>query len=249
MQSNGEGKIFVVGIGPGDIEHMSLKAYHTIKNADVIVGYRTYLKIIEELISSEQEVYSTGMRGEIERTEKAIEYALKGKGVAFISSGDPGVYGMAGLLLEKISSEDINIETEVIPGITSANAAAASLGAPLMHDYALISLSDLLTPWEKIAERLHKAAESDFVIVLYNPRSKKRIKQLKIARDILLKYKNSKTPVGIVKNAKRGQEEIIITNLEDILEHKIDMLTTVIIGNSKTFVINDKMITPRGYKL
>ena len=249
MKKDGKGRIYVIGIGPGDIEQMSLKAYRTIQEVDVIVGYKTYMKIIEELISSKQEIFSTGMRGELERTEKAIEYALNGKDVAFISSGDPGIYGMAGLMLEKISEEKINLNVEIVPGISSANAAAASLGAPLMHDFAVISLSDLLTPWKKIEKRLYKAAESDFVIALYNPRSKKRIKQFEIARDIFLKYKDSETPVGIVRNARRGQEEIIITNLAKMLEYRIDMLTTVIIGNSETFVDGKRMITPRGYEV
>ena len=242
-------KLYIIGIGPGDIEQMSLKAYRQLQEVEVIAGYKTYINLINEIIKDKQTIFSTGMKKEKERALKAIEFVRQGKDVAVISSGDPGIYGMAGLVLELLEKKDIESKPEIIPGITAGNAAAASLGAPLMHDFVVISLSDLLTPWSVIEKRLHKAGEGDFVVVLYNPSSKKRKNQIIQARKIMLKYKKSATPVGIVRNAKRGQEEIKNSNLEDMLDNKIDMLTTVIIGNSKTKNYNDLMITPRGYEL
>ncbi|RLC36049.1 MAG: precorrin-3B C(17)-methyltransferase [Candidatus Nealsonbacteria bacterium] len=241
------GRITIVGIGPGSIEYMSLKAYDTIKKANIIVGYKSYIKMIEELVDG-KELISTGMTGEVARAQRAIDEALNGKEVVVISSGDPGVYGMAGLVLELLGSNKIKIDVEIIPGITAANAIASSLGAPLMNDFVVISLSNLLTPGELIVKRLKYAASGDFVIIIYNPKSSKRIEQIVKAREIFLKYRNSKTPVGIVRNCKRLREEIIITNLDEMLDYKIDMLTTIIIGNSETYVNGKFMITPRGYQ-
>jgi len=189
------------------------------------------------------------MTREIERCSAAIEQAKAGRSVAVISSGDPGVYGMAGLVLELLEKEgELNrIPVEIIPGITSATSAAARLGAPLMHDFAVISLSDLLTPWEIIEKRLQAAAYADFVTVLYNPASHKRNWQLKSAREIMLKHKAPSTPVGIVKNAARQQEEIYVTDLENMLNYPVDMLTTVIIGNKSSREAGGFIITPRGY--
>lgn len=189
------------------------------------------------------------MTREIERCAAAIEQALLGRKVAVISSGDPGVYGMAGLVLELLEKEGElnNIPVDIIPGITSATSAAARLGAPLMHDFAVISLSDLLTPWEIIERRLEAAASADFVIVLYNPASNKRNWQLKSAREIMLRHKLASTPVGIVKNTARQQEEIYITDIENMLNYPVDMLTTVIIGNKTTRAAGGFIITPRGY--
>lgn len=189
------------------------------------------------------------MRREIDRCEKTLELAEKGNIVSLISSGDAGVYGMAGIMHEIAAQKETRIEVEVIPGVTAANAAAASLGAPLMHDYTVISLSDLLTPWSLIERRLECAGEGDFVVCLYNPKSKGRQNQIEIARDILLRYKNGNTPVGIVRNAKRQGETVTITTLEKMLDENIDMVTIVIIGNSNTKVENGVMITPRGYNL
>ncbi|MFW5976790.1 MAG: precorrin-3B C(17)-methyltransferase [Bacillota bacterium] len=233
---------------------MSIKAYRILKKVDIVVGYKTYIELVEELISENTVVHSSGMKQEMERANKAIDFAHKGKKVAIISSGDPGVYGMAGLVLEIINKENFKLEFEVIPGITAANAAAAGLGAPLMHDYCVISLSDLLTPWSIIKKRLQQAARGDLIVVLYNPKSKKRVRPLKEAQKILLKNKNFDTPVGIVKNAKRGKERTQITTLENMLDKEIDMLTTVIIGNESTYIsetVNKTrlMITPRGYNL
>ncbi|OCL26133.1 precorrin-3B C(17)-methyltransferase [Orenia metallireducens] len=227
---------------------MSLKAYRILQQVDVIVGYKTYIELLEELVTEGQRVVSNGMTKEVERCQQAINLALEGEEVAIVSSGDPGVYGMAGLILELLQ-EEVKLEVEIIPGITAANAAASSLGAPLMHDYAVISLSDLMTPWEVIEDRLEKTAEGDFIVALYNPKSKKRVKQIEIARDIFLRNREPNTPVGIVRKAKRGDEELIITTLVEMLEHKIDMVTTVIIGNSQTFKQDNLMVTPRGYEV
>ncbi|MFW6022828.1 MAG: precorrin-3B C(17)-methyltransferase [Halanaerobiaceae bacterium] len=242
-------KLFIVGIGPGNPLQMSRLAYHVIGQVDVIVGYKTYIYLIKEIISKKQEVYLSGMRQERERAAKAINYVSQGKNAAIISSGDPGVYGMAGLVLELIDQQDDKIEVEVIAGITAANAAAAILGAPLMHDYTVISLSDLLTPWPLIEKRLEKSAEGDFITVLYNPSSTRRKEQIKIAWKILMEYRLVDTPVGIVRQAGREGQEKTLTTLAEMLEEEIDMLTTVVIGNSQTYISKNKMITPRGYKL
>jgi precorrin-3B C17-methyltransferase len=241
-------KIFLVGIGPGKREHMSLRAIDAIKEADVIVGYRTYLGLVKDLIK-EKEVIPRGMKQEVERAKLAVEKALEGKKVAVVSSGDPGVYAMASAVFEYLKEKNIFLDVDVIPGITAASAASALLGSPLGHDFAVISLSDLLTPWEVIENRLEEAAKGDFVIVLYNPKSKGRKKQIEKAAEILERYRNLGTPVGIVRNAMREGESVKITSLKEMLDHEIDMLTTIIIGNSKTFVFNRRMITPRGYTL
>ncbi|SKC75614.1 precorrin-3B C(17)-methyltransferase [Maledivibacter halophilus] len=241
-----KGKIYVIGIGPGDREQMSLMSLKAIKESEVIVGYKTYINIIEDLIK-EKEIINSGMKKEVERCEITIDEAEKGKIVSIVSSGDPGVYGMAGAVLELVNKRNSDVEVEIVPGITAANAAAASLGAPLMHDYAVISLSDLLTDWEVIKKRIDCAAAGDFIITLYNPKSKGRITQIEDAREIIMKYRKPSTTVGIVRNAKREGEQVKITNLERMLEHNIDMFTIVIIGNSNTYESNNMMITPRGY--
>ncbi len=235
----------MVGLGPGDRDLLAPAALEAIRIADVVVGYKTYLDLIEDLLK-DKEVVSSGMRREIDRSKTAIELAQQGKIVAVVSSGDPGVYGMAGIVLEM--AKDI-VEVEVVPGVTAATAAAAALGAPLMHDFAVISLSDLLTPWVKIMTRLEAAGLGDFVVVLYNPKSKGRQTHIETAREILLWHKDPETPVGIVRCAKRGKEEVVITTLKDMLKEEIDMLTTVIIGNSQTKIENGKMVTPRGYQV
>ncbi len=229
---------------------MSLKAYRLLQQVEVVIGYKTYIELISELLSADQEIIKSKMTEEVERANLVIDLARKGKSVAIISSGDPGVYGMAGLILEVREKRRLaELEVEIVPGITAASAAAASLGAPLMHDYAVISLSDLLTPWEVIEGRLKEAARADFVAALYNPKSSRRTEQIEIARDIFLEYRDSTTPVGIVRSAKRGNEEVTITSLADMLEEKIDMLTTVIIGNSESYQSSNFLITPRGYQL
>lgn len=241
MQSNG--KVYVIGIGPGLPEYRSPASVEAIRNSDVIVGYKTYIDLIEDLIDG-QEVSSSGMRKEIDRCAHVLELAKTGKTVSLVSSGDAGVYGMAGIMLEMA---DDSIEIEIVPGITAANAAAACLGAPLMHDYAVISLSDLLTDWELIKKRLHHASEGDFVIALYNPKSKGRQNQIVEAREIMMNSKGGSTPVGIVRNAKRDDQSVTITTLEEMLDQEIDMFSMVIIGNRNTYVKDGKMVTPRGY--
>ena len=258
-----KGKIFVVGIGPGSAEHLTQKARTALYEADVIVGYKTYINLIK-CIAGGKEIVSTGMTQEVDRCKAAIELAEKGKKVAVISSGDAGIYGMAGLIYELISCRGGSVtrpgqgtalplpdaemglsvhDIEVIPGVSALNAAAAVLGAPLMHDFAAISLSDLLTPW------VEAVAMADFVICIYNPKSSGRVEQIGIARDLILKYRKPDTPVGIVKNAMREGQKVVITTLADMLNHDIDMLTTIIIGNSTTYVIDGVMVTPRGYNI
>ncbi len=242
------GKIYIIGIGPGNREHMSILACEVIESSDIVVGYTTYIKLLEKSFRL-NETFVSGMMKETDRCRKALELALSGKTVALVSSGDSGIYGMAGLMLEIIEKSGKDVETEVIPGITSATASAAILGAPIMHDYASISLSDLLTDHELINKRLDAAASADFVICLYNPKSKTRITGLAEARDIILKHRTGSTPVGIVRDAMREDQSYVITDLDNMLDHEADMRTTIIIGNSQTFVSGGKIITPRGYGL
>jgi precorrin-3B C17-methyltransferase len=214
------------------------------------VGYKAYLQCLDNLVAG-KEIISSGMTQEVRRAEKAIEKALAGKNVCLISSGDPGIYGMAGVILELLKKKEVGkIPIEIIPGITAASSCASLLGAPLMNDFAVISLSDLLTDSKIIEKRIRSACQGDFVIVFYNPKSKKRIKPLEMAWQILMKFRSPRTPIGIVRNARRADEEVIITSLKDMLAVKqIDMGTTIIVGNSKTFTKGRYMITPRGYEL
>lgn len=239
-----------MGIGPGDASLLSLRALEAITKCQAIVGYATYIKLLGNL-AADKEIISTGMAGEVERAKLAISEALTGKQVCLISSGDPGVYGMAGLVLELLNPEEAaKIAIEIVPGITAATSCASFLGAPLMHDFVVISLSDLLTDKKKIKKRIKLAAQADFVIVLYNPKSKKRVKPLVAAGQILLEHKSPNTPVGIVRNAERENEEVIITTLKNMLSvKKIDMVTTIIVGNSQSYIKGEYMITPRGYNL
>lgn len=240
----------IVGIGPGDRNFLSPRAYKAIQDCQVIVGYRTYLQLLNGLLAG-KEIISSGMTQEVRRAHEAIEKALAGKEVCLISSGDPGIYGMAGVILELLEKDGMEkIEIEIIPGITAASSCASLLGAPLMNDFTVISLSDLLTDRHLIEERVRSACQGDFVIVFYNPKSTKRVKPLERAWQILMRYKSPWTPVGVVRNAQRRDEEVIITSLKDMLSLKqIDMGTTIIVGSSKTYVKGKYMITPRGYKL
>ena len=240
---NKNGKIYVVGIGPGKKADMTFKAYEAMEKSDIIVGYKTYTDLVKEYFP-ETEIKSSSMMKEVDRCIEVLELAKSGKNVALISSGDAGVYGMAGIMLEIANDE---IEVEVIPGVTATNAAAAITGAPVMHDYVTISLSNLLTDWELIKKRLELAAQGDFVVSIYNPKSRGRVTQIEEAQKIMLKYKPKMTPVAIVRNARRENEEYVVTTLEEMTKHEIDMLTIVIIGNSNTYVKNGKIITPRGY--
>lgn len=244
------GKIYVVGSGPGNVAYITPYAQRAIRESDVIVGYGTYIGLIQDLVR-DKEVFSTGMTQEIDRCKKAVEMSLSGKTVSVISGGDPGIYAMAGLVFELLKNQTAGAllpSVEVIPGISALNACAARLGAPLMHDFASISLSDRLTPWDAIKKRLDAAAMADFVIILYNPKSKGRVNHISRAREIVMKHRSPDVPVGIVKGAMRENEKVVLTNLERMLDHEIDMQTTVIIGNSKTFCWNNLMITPRGYE-
>jgi precorrin-3B C17-methyltransferase len=246
-----KGKLFVVGFGPGDFKHITTRVVEVLQESDLIIGYKTYVDLIQDLLT-EQTVVSTGMTEEVSRAQEAVKQAENGKKVAVISSGDAGVYGMAGLvyevLIEKGWKEATGVEVEIVPGISAINSCASLLGAPVMHDSCTISLSDHLTPWELIAKRVEAAAQADFVIALYNPRSGRRTRQIVEAQKILLRYRSPETPVGLVKSAYRERQEVIITNLEEMLNHDIGMLTTVIIGNSSTFLYDNKIITPRGYQ-
>ncbi|SHH40911.1 precorrin-3B C(17)-methyltransferase [Tepidibacter thalassicus] len=240
--------IYVVGIGPGKKELMTFEAVNALNESEVIVGYKTYIDLIKEFIK-DKEVVQNGMRGEIQRCKDAIKKAKEGKKVAVISSGDSGIYGMAGLILELITKENLDIEIKIVPGVTASIGAAAVLGAPIMHDFCHISLSDLLTPWDVIQKRLKLAAEADFVICLYNPRSKGRKDHLQKAFEIIGEFKSGDIPVGIVKNVGREGEFKQIVKFKDIDFETVDMTTIVIIGNKSTYVYEDKMITPRGYVL
>lgn len=241
------GELFVVGTGPGGVEYMTPEALRIIGEADVIVGFKSYLDLIEPLMVG-KEVISSVMTQEVKRVQKAVELSEGGKKVALISGGDPGVYAMAGLTYEVVSAMEARVDVRVVPGISALNACAARLGAPLMHDFCAISLSDRLTPWKQIEKRLEAAGDADFVIVLYNPKSKGRKTQIERAREILLKYRHESTPVGIVRSAMRDDERVVLTDLGSMLECEIDMKSTVTIGNSKSFRWRGKLITPRGYE-
>ena len=239
-----------MGIGPGSLDDMTPRARQAIADADLIVGYDTYLDLIKELLSGKASI-GTGMMQEIDRCQAAVDQAIAGKQVAVISSGDPGIYGMAGLILELVAKQPVvnQPEVTVIPGISAVGAAAAVLGAPLMHDFAVISMSDLLTPWEVIEKRIEMAAAGDFVIAIYNPKSVKRTNQIETVRAITLKYRGPDTPVGIVHHATRDKEAMTLSTLDQFTHEYIDMFSLVLIGNSQTYVADGKMVTPRGYRL
>ncbi|BCG58546.1 precorrin-3B C(17)-methyltransferase [Paenibacillus sp. URB8-2] len=245
------GKLLVIGFGPGAFEHITDRARRAIEESEVIIGYNTYVDLIRGLLTT-QEIVRTSMTEEVSRAQEAVRQAYMGRTVAVISSGDAGVYGMAGLiyevLIEKKWNAEEGVEVEVIPGISSINSCAALLGAPIMHDACTISLSDHLTPWDTIAKRVEAAAAADFVIALYNPRSGRRTRQIAETQRILLEHRSADTPVGLVKSAYRDRQQVVLTTLADMLEHEIGMLTTVIIGNSSTVVYDGLMITPRGYQ-
>ncbi len=241
------GKLTVVGIGPGGAAHMTPASRVAIETADVVAGYKTYLELVPELLEGKRLV-SSGMRKEIERCRNALHEAAEGRRVALISSGDAGIYGMAGLVLELAEDQGLDVEIEIVPGVSAVQAAAARLGAPLMHDFAVISLSDLLTPWKTIRQRLEAAAGADFVIALYNPRSKGRTRQILEAREVLLRHRPGATPVGIVRNATRDNETVTVSDLEHFTDETIDMFSLVLIGNAATRIDSKgRMVTPRGY--
>ena len=238
--------IYVIVIGPGCRDLMTQEAISAMEDAEVIVGYKTYIKLVEDFIK-DKEVVQNGMRKEVDRCQDAIDIAKTGKKVAVISSGDAGIYGMAGLILELITKQELDIPVKVVPGVTASIGAAAVLGAPIMHDFCHISLSDLMTPWEVIEKRLRLAAEADFVICLYNPRSKGRSEHLANAFKIMGEFKDGSTPVGIVKDVGREDQEKFICTFDTMDFERVDMTTMVIIGNKSTYIHDDLMITPRGY--
>lgn len=246
------GKILLIGFGPGADEHLTFRARDAIAEAQVVIGYSTYIKLIEELLDG-KEVHRKGMSEELDRVHLAYDMARTGKIVALVSSGDAGVYGMAGPTMEVLAergwrgAEDEEVDVEVVPGVTAVNAVASLVGAPLTHDFCTISLSDLLTPWPVIERRVKAAAEGDFVVALYNPQSRRRDWQLAATRDLLLAHRRPTTPVAIVKSAYRDRQNVVITDLEHMCDYEVGMLTTILVGNSNTYVAAGKMITPRGY--
>ena len=240
-------KLYVVGMGPGEYESMTIKADRVLKECSVIVGYTVYVELAKKYYP-DKEYVTTPMRQEAERCRLAFKKAMEGETTAMICSGDAGIYGMAGLILE-IGKEYPEVSVEIVPGITAASSGAAVLGAPLMHDFAVISLSDLLTPWEAIEARLRAAAQADFSICIYNPSSRKRADYLQRACDILMEYKSPETVCGIVRNIGRDQEEKKLMPLKELKFYEADMFTSVFVGNSQTLEIDGHMVTPRGYRL
>ena len=247
------GKLFIVGVGPGHHDHMTFRAKKVIEESDTIVGYTTYVKLVQDLISG-KDVYEYAMTQEVERAQQCIDLAKGGKIVSLVSSGDPGIYGMAGLIYETLAESGwdpkTGLQVEIVPGVSALNSCSAIIGSPLMTDFAVLSMSDLLVPWEIIVKRVEAAAQGDFVIVIYNPSSKKRIHQLQETRKIILKYRKPSTPVAIIKGAYRESQTVVLTDLENLEKHsdKLGMISTVIVGNSSTYNYKDLMINPRGYK-
>jgi len=244
------GKIMLVGIGPGSVEHMTQRARAAIAEADTVIGYVTYIKLVADLLEG-KEIIRKSMTEELDRAVSALEAARAGRKVALISSGDAGVYGMAGptyeVLFQAGWTPDSGVTVEIVPGASALNSCAALVGAPLTHDFCAISLSDLLTPWPVIARRLNAVALADFVVALYNPKSGRRTRQIVEAQRLFLAHRRPDTPVAVVKSAYRRRERIEFTTLERMAECDIGMLTTVLIGNSNTFVRHGLMVTPRGY--
>ena len=239
--------LYVVGLGPGGSRWMTWEARAALEQAEVLCGYTVYLDLIRGEFP-DKEYFSTPMTQEIERCRAALERARSGRTTALVCSGDAGVYGMAGPVLE-LAPQFPEVEIQVVPGVTAALAGAAVLGAPLMHDFAVLSLSDLLTPWEVIRRRLELAAQGDFVLCLYNPSSRRRRDHLRMACDIVLAHRGPETVCGWVRNAGRAQEEHQVLTLGELREAQVDMFTTVYIGSAATRRIGDRMVTPRGYEL
>lgn len=235
------GKLYVIGIGPGGLDYMTLRAKEAIDECNIVVGYNKYIDMIKPLVEN-KELFSTGMRGEEARCKKALELS-KDNTVALISTGDSGIYGMAGLILQMQNDEVV----EVIPGVTASSAAGSVIGAPLMHDNCNISLSDLMTPYDLIKKRVRNAADADMIISLYNPRSKGRPHYLREAIEIIKEYRSLDTPVAVVRHALRDGQEVRMFTLENFDEEVVDMFSIVIVGNSQSFIKNGKFITPRGY--
>ena len=239
-------KLYVVGIGPGAADQMTIRAMRVLESCDVIAGYGVYVDLVKPLLP-DKEYLVTPMRQEADRCRMAIDRACEGRTVALISSGDAGVYGMAGLLCELAHGRDLDVE--IVPGVTAALSGGAVLGAPLTHDFAVISLSDLLTPWEKIEKRLECAAMADLAMAIYNPASHRRTDYLRRACEIVLRHASPETVCGVVRNIGRDGEEMRVMTLRELADYPADMFTTVFIGNSQTKEIGGKMVTPRGYRM
>ena len=238
-----------VSLGPGDESLLTPAARDAIAEAEVVAGYKGYIDLVPGDLLKDKTVVSTGMMGEVDRARQAVEHARAGRRTVMVCSGDAGIYAMAGLLLEVLESEGLldTVPFEVVPGVPAFNAAAALLGAPLMHDFASISLSDLLTPWERIEQRLRAAAEADFVIAIYNPRSKKRSDHLREALDVIGRFRAPDTPVGMVRKAYRPGQAVEAAPLGEVDVEKVDMQTVLVVGNSATRLAGGRMLTPRGY--
>lgn len=243
-----KGRLHVVGFGPGGKDDMTFRAARTIEDADIVTGYTTYINLLKPIFPN-KEYKATGMMKEVERCRMAIEDAMSGKDVAMVSSGDSGIYGMAGIIYQLAEEMGADIEIDTVPGITAASSAASILGAPLMHDLVIVSLSDLMTPLDLIMKRVEKAAEGDFITCIYNPKSKTRTEYLGQAREILLKHRSPETPVGIVRNAGRPDQSSKITTLGGLDPADVDMFCIVIVGNSQTYASGGRIITPRGYRI
>lgn len=248
--SDPKGILYVVGIGPGAQDHATPAALTAIAESQLVVGYTTYIKLVRHLLEG-KDIVKTGMTEEIGRARSAIERAKAGATVSLISSGDAGVYGMAGLVFQVLKEmgwkRGDSPELRIIPGMTALNSCASLVGAPLVHDSCSISLSDLLTPWSVIERRIEAAASADFVIGLYNPASGRRTRQIVDAQTIIRRHREANTPVALVKSAYRDMEQVILTDLDNFLDYEIGMLTTVIVGSSNTFMFEGYMVTPRGY--
>lgn len=241
--------LIAVSLGPGDETLLAPAAREALVRADVVVGYKGYIELLGAELLEGKEVFSTGMTGEVERINKAVDCAAEGRFTTVVCSGDAGIYAMAGLMLETLEARGLagRVDFEVVPGIPAFAAAAALLGAPLMHDFASVSLSDLLTPWETIEKRLRLATQADFVLAIYNPRSRRRSQHLHKALEIIGSVRSAETPVGLVKRANRPGQEVAVTTLAAFDPERVDMQSILIIGNSTTRMVEGKMLTPRGY--
>ena len=243
------GKIMIAGIGPGSKEDITPAVLEAVREADAIVGYKYYFQFIEPYVKPGCECIDTGMKKERERAEQAFELAEQGKSVVVISSGDAGIYGMAPLVYEMKHQRNADVEIESLPGISAFQKAASLLGAPIGHDMCIISLSDLMTPWEVIERRIKAAATADFVTAIYNPKSHGRYWQLYRLQEIFLQHRSAETPVGYVRQAGREEQEVKVTTLGQFAPEEVDMFTVILIGNSQSYIADGKIITPRGYRL
>jgi len=241
------GLLSLVSLGPGDVQQMTLAAKAAIEQAEVVIGYQVYIDFVQPLLNNRQTIIRSPIGSEVERAEQAIALAAEGRRVALISSGDIGIYAMASPVFELLHQRESKVEVEVYPGVSAIQAVAAKLGAPLGHDFCTISLSDLLTPWGVIERRVEAAAWGDFVIGFYNPRSQKRDWQLQKAIDILMNHRSAETPVALVRNITRADEQVTLTTLAQLEPEQVDMFTLVLVGNSQSFVMEQRIVTPRGY--